>query len=138
MKETNQPDFYTLDQLDLLIELPISEIKELLTPSVKFKGLLFDKNSQPFYADGIFTINESKLTDPALNIEQLEMMSGGVEFDVETWNDLISVVGIPESNDKKLLGNKYSVKTKFQIDEVLYSYNCLSAPTKNYFFFVQF
>ena len=123
MKITNEPEFYTLEQLDLLIDLPITEIESLLTPSVNFKGLLIDKEQQLFYADGSFMINESKLVERCPTNVELEMMENGMEPDIETWNELVLVTGTEASQNKKLIGNKYPVKSRFQIKEIIYNYD---------------
>ncbi|PMG31360.1 hypothetical protein BCU94_07940 [Shewanella sp. 10N.286.52.C2] len=143
--DIRQQSFYTLEQLDSLIELPIQQVincisglkkndsDKLLAEYIEFKGLVKSvKGETPevFYVDGIFEVNKTEfisITDPdeLCSVAQclLKELKGTEHY----------------QNSKVLIGNIYEPITPEGYNKPKYSYlqfeslvNRLGIPLKSY------
>ena len=122
MKKNQKTEFYTLDQLDSLIDISIDDISDLLDRYVEFKGLLYDENGKRTHAEGLFVINGATMPQKQPSGEYIDSEYSQLHDDFSDLEVLTPVTGTKYSNNDVLIGNHYKIKTQHDIKQSLYSY----------------
>ena len=121
-------NFLTLEQIEKLIELPVSNIREMLIPFVYFKGLVYGHEHKVIYLDGYYIIEQTELDYAIYNREDLECLEN---LDRDVRESIISIKGCEFSNNCDLIDVEVSLKSSLEIDVILYSYKQLCEIMKN-------
>lgn len=122
MKKNIVSDYYTFNELNTLIGISLRDFIEELSEHTRFTGLLHDNNGGLFYASGIFEVMETEWPTQPFSYEEIESGSHLVEQDRPVDCRLISVSGTKGSNNNKLTGHTFKVKSYHSVDEVLFSF----------------
>ena len=121
-------NFLTLEQIEKLIELPVSNIRDLLSSFVYFKGLVYGHGHKIIYVDGYYIIEQTEMAYDVYNREDIECLQS-LGRDVS--ESIISIKGCEFSNNSDLIDVEVSLKNSLEIDVVLYSYKQLCEIMKN-------
>jgi len=115
MKKDNLSEFYTLSQLDELINISIYELQDSLNKYTEFEGLLYDKNKELFYAKGVFIVELSEIRGGSIFDEN------GEHIDNNVADVLVAVTGTKYCNNKELIDKTFNLKTGYALDTIIYS-----------------
>ena len=121
-------NFLTLEQIAKLIELPVSNIREMLSSFVYFKGLVYGHGHKIIYVDGYYIIEQTELGYDIYNREDLERIENS---GLDVTEVIISIKGCEFSNNYDLIDVEVSLKNSLEIDAILYSYKQLCEIMKN-------
>jgi hypothetical protein len=106
-------NFLTFEQIEKLIELPFSDIREMLTQHVNFKGLVYVREHEVTYVNGYFIIEDTGGTYDRINADN------------PISETLYKIKGTEFSNNEGLMGLVLVLKSSQELDVVLYSYKQL-------------
>ncbi|ARD45061.1 hypothetical protein [Colwellia sp. PAMC 21821] len=118
MENINSLGFFTKKQLGQLIDLNIDDVIGDMDIYCKFKGLLLSRDNSPFYANGFFIIEESKWGLSS----SIDPITGEDSPPIDTCF-ITAITGTKYSDNNELLNNTYNLKTTFEKEELLYSYD---------------
>lgn len=120
-------NFVTEEEIDEsgILELRLSEIKELLDEYVYFKGLIETDDKQPRFVDGYFILEETASYPYQFTHEEYEQDLHLVEAD---WPDTVTikaVTGTKFSNNDALVSKTFNLQKERELEDILYSYQQL-------------
>jgi hypothetical protein len=125
-------NFITQEQIERVIELPFSEIDNMLIKYVYFKGLVYGRERVITYVDGYFIFKVSEIIIDDFTREELERDPYLAEMDRLVSDAdraplkmLEEIKGTKFSNNDDLIGVGLSPKISSELDVVLYSYKQL-------------
>jgi hypothetical protein len=114
-------NFFTEKQLEKAIELPFSDIKDMLDEFVYYKGLI-KKDDGITYVDGYFIIEETEVHAYQFTREERENDYHLAEPETPVEVTIYAITGTEYSNNSELIGNTYNLKTQKEYDNIVYSH----------------
>jgi hypothetical protein len=125
-------NFLTLEKIEKAIELPFSDICEMLSRYVYFKGLVWNSEHEITYVDGYFIIESTEINYYEFTAEEIENDYHLTEPDTPDTERLITIKGSEFSNNADLIDKILPLKGSQDIDEALYSYKQLCQLMKKF------
>ena len=125
-----QNNFFTKEKLSKAIELPFSDIEDMLDKHIYFKGLIH-KDGSFLYVDDYFIFEQTEMITPNFTVEEYESGYAYMEPDIPVYEVVLAVKGSEFSKNPELIGNSYKLKKPKEIDEIFFSYQQLCDLSKS-------
>ncbi|UJF21499.1 hypothetical protein [Shewanella sp. OMA3-2] len=123
-------NYFSKKKLARAIELPFSDIEDMLDKYIYFKGLI-QKDGCFLYVDDYFILEQTEMNIPDFTVEEYESGYAYMEPDMAAYEVVIAVKGAEFSKNSELIGNSYKLKKPKEVDEIFYSYQQLCDLSKN-------
>lgn len=120
-------NFFTEEQINnaKLIELPLSDIEDMLDSYVYFKGMLEVDDGEYKFVDGFFILKSTSCFSYEFTPEEIEQDLHLAEADYPDTILIEKITGSEYSNNPLLIGKTYKLKKPKELNEIYFSYKQL-------------